>query len=338
MSKIALYPFALLYGLIIRSRNLLFDLGLFETKPIPGKSICIGNLAVGGTGKSPHVGYLIDLLHKDLPIQVLSRGYGRKSKGFLWVSSQTTPQLVGDEPQMLYDKFGAKAQFAVCEKRAVGVDKLRKASVNSLILLDDAYQHRWVKAGLNIVLTTYDDPVFQDCLLPAGRLREPIKGLERADAIVVTKCPDFNSFQPSEFEVPFNQWKIPVFYSRYTYKALQALGKPINNITEVLVVSAIAQPEQLKEAFSAEVSLRFKSYTDHHAYSASDLREIHHFFDTFASTNTAIVTTAKDWVKIQTLLNNEELQKYPWYLLELELAWSDQSAFNQFISAYVVSD
>lgn len=338
MSKIALYPFALLYGLIIRSRNLLFDLGLFETKPIPGKSICIGNLAVGGTGKSPHVGYLIDLLHKDLPIQVLSRGYGRKSKGFLWVSTQTTPQLVGDEPQMLYDKFGAKAQFAVCEKRALGVDMLRKKTPDALILLDDAFQHRWVQAGLNIVLTTYDNPIFKDKLLPVGRLREPMSGLRRADAIVITKCPSFDSFNAQELTAQFNAWPIPVFYSRYTYKTLQALGKPIEDISEVLVVSAIAQPEQLKEAFSTGISLRFKSYADHHAYSAADMKEIHHFFDTFASKNTAIVTTAKDWVKIQALLNEEELQKYPWYLLELELAWSDQSAFNQFISSYVVSD
>lgn len=338
MNKIALYPFALLYGLIIRSRNLLFDLGLFETKPIHGKSICVGNLAVGGTGKSPHVGYLINLLHKTAPIQVLSRGYGRKSKGFFWVNSKTNAQLVGDEPQMLYNKFGVNAQFAVCEKRALGVDILRKESPESLILLDDAFQHRWVQAGLNIVLTTYDNPIFKDQLLPVGRLREPMSALGRADAIVITKCPSFDSFNKEELTAQFKKWPIPVFFSRYTYKAFQALGKPIANISEVLVVSAIAHPEQLQEAFSTEVSLRFKSYADHHAYSASDLKEIHHFFDTFASTNTAIVTTAKDWIKIQALLNEEELQKYPWYLLELELAWSDQSAFNQFISSYVVSD
>lgn len=338
MRRLALYPLALLYGAVIWLRNRCFDLQLFKTQPIAGKSICVGNLAVGGTGKSPHVAYLITLLSEHFTIQVLSRGYGRKTKGYIEITEQSSATEVGDEPLMLFQNYQHQAQFAVCENRAFGIQQLRSQKPNSLILLDDAFQHRHVKAGLNIVLTVFDQPMHQDLLLPAGRLREPMSGLNRADAIVITKCPKFDAFDAEQYAKPYQKWQIPVFFSRYTYRALQPLGKIILDIQEVLIVSGIALPDQLNEAFASNIQIRHKSYSDHHVYTAANLEEIHHFFDTFATANTAIVTTAKDWVKIQSLLSPEDLQKYPWYLLTFELEWSDQNAFNQFISAYVVSN
>lgn len=338
MRRLALYPLALLYGAVIWLRNRCFDLQLFKTQPIAGKSICVGNLAVGGTGKSPHVAYLIELLSERFSVQVLSRGYGRKTKGYIEITTPSSATEVGDEPLMLFQNHQHQAQFAVCENRAFGVQQLRSQKPNSLILLDDAFQHRHVKAGLNIVLSVYGQPMHQDLLLPAGRLREPMSGLSRADAVVITKCPKFDTFDAAQYAKHFQKWQIPVFFSRYTYRALQPLGKIVPSVQEVLIVSGIALPEQLNEAFAPDIPIRHKSYSDHHVYTALNLEEIHHFFDTFATANTAIVTTAKDWVKIQSLFSPKVLQKYPWYLLTFELEWSDQNAFNQFISAYVVSN
>jgi len=338
MRRLALYPIALLYGAVIWLRNRCFDLQFLKSQPIEGKSICVGNLAVGGTGKSPHVAYLIELLCDRLPVQVLSRGYGRNTSGYLELTENSTAAQVGDESKMLFELYQDKAQFAVCENRFFGIQKLRKLKPSSILLLDDAFQHRHVKAGLNIVLSVYAQPMHQDLLLPAGRLREPMSGLKRADAVVITKCPKFDTFDAAKYAKPYQKWQIPVFFSRYSYNALQPLGKIVHEVQEVLIVSAIALPNQLNEAFTSNIQIRHKSYSDHHVYTTANLKEIHHFFDTFATANTAIVTTAKDWVKIQSLLSPKDLQKYPWYLLTFKLEWSDQTAFNQFISAYVVSN
>lgn len=338
MLRLALYPFALLYGAAIWLRNRCFDLQIFRTQPIPGKSICIGNISVGGTGKSPHVAYLIAQLYTQFELQVLSRGYGRKTSGFILVDDSKTPQDVGDESCMLYAQFKKQAQFAVCENRNYGIQRLRSEKPTSLILLDDAFQHRWVQAGLNLVLTTFDQALHKDALLPAGLLREPISGLRRADALIVTKCPQFDTFDTVAFAKHYKKWHIPVFFSRYVYQPLTSLTHEVTHIKDVLIVSAIAKPGYLDDAFAQSVRKQHISYSDHHDYTQSNVNEIHQFFDTFATANSAIVTTAKDWVKIQSLLSPEDQKKYPWYLLTFELEWLDQPAFNQFISAYVVSN
>jgi tetraacyldisaccharide 4'-kinase len=338
MRRLALYPVSLLYGAVIWLRNRCFDLQIFKTQRIEGKAICVGNLAVGGTGKSPHVAYLIELLSPNYPLQVLSRGYGRKTRGFILLDEKSTPQEVGDEAFMLHESYQSLAQFAVCEKRITGVERLRKIQPNSVILLDDAFQHRWIQAGLNLVLSTYSQALDQDQLLPAGLLREPISGLQRASALIITKCPNFDTFDPKAYAQRFEKWSIPVFFSRYQYQPLTCLTRSVENIDNVLIVSAIAKPKHLEDAFAQNVKIRRKSYADHHNYTPADKAAIHQFFDTFATPNSAIVTTAKDWVKIQALLSPEDRQKYPWYLLTFELEWLDQNAFNQFISAYVVSN
>lgn len=335
MKKIALYPLTLLYGVVIWLRNKLFDWSVFNSLPIPGKSICIGNVAVGGTGKSPHVAYLIELLSARFAIQVLSRGYGRKSKGYLEISAHSGAAQVGDEPLMLFEQYHTKAQFAVCENRRFGVQQLKKQNQKAILLLDDAFQHRWVKAGLNIVLSTYDRPFWKDELLPAGRLREPAYALKRADALVITKCPAFDTIDAKELAQISANFNIPVFFSRYRYKPLQALTRPVSNLNKALLVSAIADPKQLAQGLPKTMFFEQLQFADHHAYTKQDIKTIHHFFDTFADENTVLVTTAKDWIKITSLLSTEEQQKYPWYLLSFELEWHDQAAFNQFISAYV---
>jgi tetraacyldisaccharide 4'-kinase len=334
--KRALYPFALLYGFISWLRNLCFDLGLFKSQPIPGKSICVGNIAVGGTGKSPHTSYLIELLEARFPIQVLSRGYGRKTKGFKIVEETSLPEEVGDEPLMLKQKFKEKTQVIVCENRRIGVQKLKELQPDGLILLDDAFQHRWVKAGLNLVLHTYDKPLNKEVMLPVGRLRESAKGVRRADALIITKCPDFHSFDQELVRENYQKYQLPVFFSRYTYLPLKPLtALEVSGFERVILVSAIAQPKNLAEAFEQNIELHYRSFADHHSYSTEEIKEIHQFFDTFADSKTVLVTTAKDWVKIAALLSPQDRKSYPWMLLDFQLEWSDEQAFNQFIKTYV---
>ncbi|MFM8596516.1 MAG: tetraacyldisaccharide 4'-kinase [Flavobacteriales bacterium] len=333
--KPVLYPVAAIYGLVVWFRNLCFDFGLFKSKTLPGKSICIGNIAVGGTGKSPHTAYLIDLLSDQRNVQVLSRGYGRNSKGYKVVNIDSNAPEVGDEPLMLKQKY-PDCTVAVCEDRYQGVQHLKASNPSSLIILDDAFQHRWVKAGLNIVLSTFDRPLEKDAFLPAGRLRDEVRQLKRANALVITKCPSFDSFDQELIRTNYEKYGIPVFFSRYRYVPLKALtDKQEANFQRVIIVSAIAHPELLGQGFAAQHEILYQSFKDHHRYSLTDIKEIHQFFDTFVDGKTVLVTTAKDWVKINTLLSPQDRQSYPWMLLDFEIVWSDKQAFNQFIRTYV---
>lgn len=333
--KPILYPISVIYGLVVWLRNLCFDTGLLKSQKIPGRSICIGNIAVGGTGKSPHTAYLIMLLENQFDLQVLSRGYGRSSKGYREVSIDSNAIEVGDEPLMLKQKF-PDCTVAVCEDRFHGVLQLKAFKPNGLIILDDAFQHRWVKAGLNIVLNTYDRPLEKEAFLPVGRLRDEVKQLRRADALIITKCPQFETFDQELIRAKYNKFDIPIFFSRYKYIPLKALTeKRVTNFDKVILVSAIAHPEILGQAFDAKQEIHYRSFADHYCYTAADIKEIHHFFDNFAADKTVLVTTAKDWVKLNTLLSPQDRQSYPWMLLDFEIEWSDAQAFNQFIKTYV---
>lgn len=334
--KPVLYPIAAIYGSVIWLRNFCFDVGLFKSQSITGKSICIGNLAVGGTGKSPHIAYLIQFLQNQSAIQVLSRGYGRQRKGYREVFSTSTAQDVGDEPLMLKQQFPNNTTIVVCENRRYGIEQLKKKNPNALILLDDAFQHRWVKPGLNIILNTFDRPLEEDALLPVGRLRDRPCQLKRAQALVITKCPDFSTFDQNLIKARYEKYKIPVFFSRYTYLPLKALTDHQSSaVDRIILVSAIAHPEALGQAFNSQQEILFKSFKDHHSYTPQDIKEIHHFFDTFADGKTVLVTTAKDWVKLNTLLSPQDRKSYPWMLLDFKIEWSDEQAFNQFIKTYV---
>ncbi len=334
--KPVLYPIAVIYGLVVWFRNFCFDIGLFKSQPISGKSICIGNLAVGGTGKSPHIAYLIEFLQNKSDLQVLSRGYGRQSKGFREVFITSKAQEVGDEPLMLKQQFPNETTIVVCENRRFGVEQLKKKNPNALILLDDAFQHRWVKAGLNIVLNTFDRPLEKDALLPVGRLREQPRAMKRANALIITKCPDFQTFDQDLIRANYKIFNIPVFFSRYHYMPLKALtDRHVNEIQRVIIVSAIAHPELLGQAFDQQQEIHYKSFKDHHRYSATDIKEIHHFFDTFVDGKTVLVTTAKDWVKMNAFMSPQDRLSFPWMLLDFQIEWSDRQAFNQFIKTYV---
>ena len=183
-----LFPFAVIYGIIIRVRNFLFDINLLKSKAYDIPIICVGNLSVGGTGKTPMIEYLLTLLSSKYRVATLSRGYGRNTKGFILLEGDENAAEVGDEPLQFKTKF-KEVLVAVDEDRQHGIEILKDKNQAEVVLLDDAFQHRKVKAGLNIVLTKYDHLYIDDLMLPTGDLREPIIGIERAKVIVVTKCP-----------------------------------------------------------------------------------------------------------------------------------------------------
>lgn len=305
--KILLLPFSLIYSLIMRMRNFCYDLGFFKSKSYPLPVIAIGNLKVGGTGKTPHTEFLINFFkNSHHPIAVLSRGYGRKTKGYRLADSSDDALSIGDEPFQIFRKF-SDIMIAVDEKRNRGIRQLLKLpSPPKLILLDDAFQHRSVKPGLNILLTEYSNLYINDLPLPSGRLREGKYAAKRADIIVVTKSPvvlspiEFrriiDTLQPEKYQ--------KVFFSYISYQQLQPLnqvafemqGDPsILESNGVLLVSAIANPQAIElylSRYAKEVET--VQFPDHHFFEEKDYLKINKQLETILSFKKIIVITEKD--------------------------------------------
>ena len=337
--RVVLFPFGFLYGVITAIRNLLFDFGIKEVFVIPRKSICVGNLSVGGTGKTPHIAYLAELLQEDFKIQILSRGYGRKTKGFFLLDANSTSKSVGDEPLFYYQNF-KKATVAVCESRKEGIQKLQKIEKSDVILLDDAFQHRPVKAGLNILLTDYNSPYYNDLMLPAGDLREWQSGRKRADLVLVSKSPTLISQQEKENiiqKLKFNPEN--VFFTHIIYKHLTSFGSvdfwDKNKFPSILLVTGIANPTPLMQHLSQDHHVELISFPDHYDFTLEDIQKIHKKFDTFASENKALVTTEKDFVRLNSTIFASEIANYPWFYQQISVKIDREQTFNTKIQSYV---
>ena len=222
LPKYVLWPISKLYEFGVTCRNRLFDWGILKQEEFNVPIVVIGNIAVGGTGKTPHTEYIIKELQSRYNIAILSRGYKRKTKGFVIATKDSTPNQIGDEPYQMYSKFNGSIPVAVCENRRVGIAKLLDINKDiNLILLDDAFQHRYVKPSVAILLTEYSRPLFEDEMLPLGNLREPIVALNRADMVVVTKCPE--NIKPMETRIFNNKLKAFPYqhlsFSKFNYLA-----------------------------------------------------------------------------------------------------------------------
>ena len=335
--KTLLFPFAIVYGLVTYIRNLLYNFHILKTYKIPLKSICVGNLSVGGTGKTPHVMYLINRLIGSYSIAVLSRGYGRKTNGFRYVTTTDIATNVGDEPLSYAYRFMNKIVVSVCESRVFGVKKIMNEQAIDLIILDDAYQHRKVMAGLNILLTEYSNPYFNDYMLPAGDLREYRFGVKRSDILIVTKCPFNIDFQ--EKNKFLNKIKLDsnkVFFSSIKY------GVPIsfNNLNysesaTVLLIAGIANPAPLAKYVESINTTETLFFPDHHSFSLIDIRKIHAKFDTIPAKDKLILTTEKDYMRLKDILSEAELIKYPWFYLPIEINIDREEDFINEITDYV---
>ncbi|MFC5625080.1 tetraacyldisaccharide 4'-kinase [Algoriphagus winogradskyi] len=323
-----LYPFALLYDLVTRLRNWFFDLGWLKSVPSPITSIVVGNLSVGGTGKTPMVEYLIRKLQKEWKVASLSRGYGRKTKGFLEANNQITPQDIGDEPFQIYQKFGEEISVFVGEDRVNALERIvSKTDFPELVILDDAYQHRYVTGDLTILLTTYQKPFFSDFLLPMGRLRESRSGAKRADVIIVTKCPEgISDLEKNRFRKEFSKYKrsgIPVLFSFISY------GEPIPIVdstpfsSKIILLTGLANDQALVEFVEKKFKLlEVIRYPDHHDYSTTDFQKIQALVKQLAGQNPVVLTTEKDAVKVKSNAPKGFLKEIPIFVLPIEVRFS----------------
>ena len=345
-----LYPASWIYGAGVWLRNKMFDWGIYKERSFDLPIICIGNITVGGSGKTPHTEYLIRLIQNRLQVAVLSRGYKRKSKGFVLAKADTSMSEIGDEPFQMKQKF-PNIHMAVDANRCQGIEKLCKENIakgTEVILLDDAFQHRYVKAGLNILLVDYNRMIGEDKLLPAGRLREPISSKDRADIVIITKCP--KQMNPMEFRVLTKQMELypyqRLYFTSFNYGKLRPLfnqGKEhaISNIhpeVHILLVSGIASPKQLESDLrTVNQNIHPLSFSDHHHFSATDLKNIKHAFEELPEGRRMIVTTEKDAVRLKSNPHLDENIKPYIYVLPIEVTFlqNQEDSFNQNIIEYV---
>lgn len=325
-----LFPFAILYGLITSLRNYLYDIGVFKSYSFDIPVIAVGNLSVGGTGKTPQIEYLIRLLSTTYKVATLSRGYKRKSKGFILANATSNADILGDEPFQYYSKF-KDIIVAVDADRKNGIENLmRLKDKPEVILLDDAYQHRRVKAGFYILLTSYDDLYCDDFLLPTGNLRENKSRAKRANVIVVTKCsPTISDDEQLKIKERIGL-NIPIYFSSIDYdssvynqnQSLEVLD--INNKSKILL-AGIAKPEPFFNYLRAEND-ELLAFPDHHHFSESDILIIKN-----KAKDKIIITTEKDFVRLKTEILAEQL-----YYLPIKSKFVNQQAiFDKTILDYV---
>jgi tetraacyldisaccharide 4'-kinase len=307
-----LIPISWVYGFIVFVRNKLFDLKILRSVKFDIPVISVGNITVGGTGKTPHVEYLLGLLSSDHKTAMLSRGYKRKTHGFLMANSNTQPRDIGDEPFQILSKF-SNITVAVDSHRVNGIEQLKKTiSDLQAVVLDDAFQHRYVKPRISIALVDYSRPVFKDYLLPFGCLRERMSALRRADIIIVSKVPEnaytdetlvwkknlkLHAQQPLYFTTYEYSELIPVFNSNIQKMKLNDLE---NKASAVILVTGIANPKPLAEKIrSLGIEIIQLQYSDHREYTQKDMSDIEKKFLSIENINKIIVTTEKDAVKLR---------------------------------------
>lgn len=339
-----LTPCSYIFKSVVGVRNFLFNTGVLKQRSFDVPVVVVGNLVVGGTGKTPHTEYIVSRLCMHYKMAVLSRGYKRKTSGFVMASNNLTSYDLGDEPYQIYRKYGACVKVAVCESRVKGIEKLLEINPElNLIVLDDAFQHRYVKPKVAVVLTDYRRLPCDDKMLPLGELREPKEGLNRADIVVVTKCPaDIKPIDVNVVKKKLNlaPWQ-KVFFSSYRYKELKAVFSEdnpylpdlnwLNSQDTILVVTGIANPVPMVrylKKFNAKVKVIH--FSDHHDYTRDDLNFIAKTYGSLPGERKFIITTEKDAVR---LINNayfpHALRKVMFYLpIEVEFLPGEDEFIN----------
>jgi len=347
-----LLPLSYLYGAGVAIRNALFDTGILESRSYKIPIIDVGNLSVGGTGKTPHTEYLIHLLSPKYKVAVLSRGYKRKSKGYILATTQSTVEEIGDEPWLFKQKH-PDVYVAVDKDRRRGIKHLCLDEATKdveVILLDDAYQHRYVKPGINILLVDYHRMITDDRLLPAGRLREPKEAKSRANIVIVTKCP--HDIKPMGFRViqkalnlmPYQK----LYFSTFRYGRLIPLRRDteerelnkIRSNESVLLLTSIASPEQMLLDLRRHVSkITPLAFPDHHYYTPDDVQEIQRRLSDLPEPR-MIITTEKDATRLCRVEGLTDEIKHALYILPIEVEFirNEQSNFNDKITGYVLKN
>ena len=341
-----LYPFSLIFAAIAAIRNLLFDRGILESTAYPIPVICVGNLTVGGTGKTPLTEFLLTHLHKSYSCALLSRGYGRKTKGVILADKTASSVTIGDEPMQIHTKF-ENVMVAVAEKRREGMKLLLKNDpAPQVVVLDDAFQHRYVKPGLSIVVIDYHRPIWNDLCLPAGNLREPRRGLNRAQLIVINKCPETLSEQEAnrmKHKLKTNN-SDQVFFTTIRYGTpvpLKSQNKTFDSLLNssgqaLAAMAGIGNPEpffkKIAEYNKPTEQLRFP---DHHDFTTADIKKMEAICNQTENPK-LMVTTEKDAIRLLAAGLPDTLFSKIWYIpIELDFLFNDQQRFTNIIDSYV---
>lgn len=343
--KVLLFPFSLIYGLIVSIRNLLFDWKVLPSRSFDVPVIGVGNLSIGGAGKTPQVEFLLRMLQKKRNIAVLSRGYKRKTRGFVVAATGSAVEEVGDEAAQIKRKF-PDVVVAVHEKRVKGIVEILKSfPKTNLLILDDAFQHRYVKPGLNLLLTEYYNPFFKNFLLPSGNLREPKRGVNRADALIVTKTPPvFSSLDRRFFLQNLSSFKSgKIYFSTLSYQKLLPLWdapavKSAKKFKTIFLLTGIANKEALVEYLKNQCTdlLHFK-FPDHHQFSPKDLIPLKERFNATFGLSKAVITTEKDAMRLQNEVFRKFFNGIPVYSLPVEVMFheNDNRHFEHLIEEFL---
>ncbi|MBK6984101.1 MAG: tetraacyldisaccharide 4'-kinase [Bacteroidetes bacterium] len=347
LKKILLFPFAVIYGIITSLRNLLYDWKFLKSKSVDVHTICVGNLAVGGTGKTPHVEYLINILQNDFKIAILSRGYKRKTSGFIQASNVSTAFDIGDEP-LQYKTKNPQLEVCVDANRVNGIKKILEfPEPPKVVILDDAFQHRALNCELKIVISEYNNLYLNDCMMPAGYLRESKKGIERADIIIVSKTPDkttaidirnvIKDLKPLAHQQLFFTW--------LKYGELKGFQNPADTIDtlndlfryRIVAFTGIGNPQPmityLKEYASDVKHIQFP---DHHSFTIQDIADVRAQLDAIEGGNKIVVTTEKDAMRLRGTDLQDIANTLPLYVLPIEVDFKDKTQeFNDTIINYV---
>lgn len=347
--KIILLPLAWIYGVIIAIRNKLFDSNILKRRKFNIPVITVGNITMCGTGKTPHTEYLLSLLQGSCNLAVLSRGYMRKTKGYLLATEKTTTADIGDEPFQMYQKF-PDINVAVCENRCEGIERLIEEEHTECVILDDAYQHRYVEPGLNILLVDYHRPISRDHLIPAGLLREPASAKKRADIIIVTKCPQ--TMSPIDVRVATNELRLlafqKLFFSAMEYQPLYPLfikenpEIPLTNLQgmNILLVTAIGSPQHIiYDLAKYDGKITPLHFRDHHQFEAGDIYKINEEFS-FMSHPKIIITTEKDATRLLAVNGlSLDATKSTYVLpIKVKILLDQEEKFNGIIRDFVHKD
>ena len=341
--RILLWPISFLYSIVLKIRHKLYDWHLLKSTGFDLPIVCVGNLNLGGTGKTPTVEYLINILRPNYRVATLSRGYGRTTKGFQRADHQSSYRSIGDEPLQYFSKF-PDVQVAVDENRVEGIGKLlASANPPEVVLLDDAFQHRKIKAGLNILLTEYQHLYCDDFLFPAGTLRDVKSASKRAHIIVVSKSPrrlsDNDKQQIISKLKPKKEQK--VFFSSLEYAPLQPLNEKAtpfspDNADSVLAFCGIANPKPLVEELKRRYkTVDFLRFTDHHAYTGNDITTLVKRFENLGGEKKIIVTTEKDAARLANSPYFCRFERAPLYDLPITVRFHEEEKFNETILNYV---
>ena len=341
--RMLLFPVSLLYALIIWIRNKLYDNNFFLSSSFNLPIICIGNLSAGGTGKSPLVEFLIIKLKTKYEVAILSRGYKRKTEGYALANQFTTALEIGDEPMLFYNKF-PDVTIAVGEERVAAIPQLLHDKPGTqVIILDDAFQHRAVKAGLNVLLTEYNNLYTRDWFLPTGDLRDMVSSSKRADALIVTKCkPNLTQTEKKRITEELGPLENqPLFFTTIDYGTpyhiVTKQKMPLKENAEVLLISGIANPTPLKKYLSDHCGAYYEIlYSDHHIFSIDDWKEIRKRFEAIPAPDKIILTTEKDAVRL--IKFQESLINFPVYVIPIAVRFlfKEEDRFSDFITTFIM--